>query len=174
MPKQWQRESARLAALLEEVDNSFVKISETLDQFSINYRPTPETAKLENEVFVLKTLIEINPEINDKTIDNYLKLSVIYNLQGKWDEIIVLLTLPLSKIDQLKKTDLIGRLKYELGYALCIKNNKQPSGTEFQKGKILIEESLQLFGDESLYCLDISKASFLLARVYAVNRITCC
>src|SRR5665647_3501364 len=61
VPKQWQRESARLAALLEEVDNSFVKISETLDQFSINYRPTPDVSKLENEVFVLKTLIEINP-----------------------------------------------------------------------------------------------------------------
>ena len=169
VPKQWQRESARLAALLEEVDNSFVKISETLDQFSINYRPTPDVSKLENEVFVLKTLIEINPDINDKTIENYLKLAVIYNLQGKWDEIISLLTPALSKIDQLKKTDLIGRLKYELGYALCIKNNKQPSGTGFQKGILLIEESLLLFGDEFLYYLDISKASFLLARVYAVK-----
>jgi ppGpp synthetase/RelA/SpoT-type nucleotidyltranferase len=169
VPKQWQRESARLAALLEEVDNSFVKISETLDQFSINYRPTPDVSKLENEVFVLKTLIEINPDINDKSIENCLKLAVIYNLQGKWDEIISLLTPPLSKIYQLKKTDLIGRLKYELGYALCIKNKKQPDGTGFQKGMLLIEESLQLFGDEFLYYLDISKASFLLARVYAVK-----
>jgi ppGpp synthetase/RelA/SpoT-type nucleotidyltranferase len=169
VPKQWQRESARLAALLEEVDNSFVKISETLDQFSINYRPTPDVSKLENEVFVLKTLIEINPEINDKTIENCLKLAVIYNLQGKWDEIISLLTPPLSQIDKLKKTDLIGRLKYELGYALCIKNKKQSAGTSFLKGMLLIEESLKLLGDEFLYYLDISKASFLLARVYAVK-----
>jgi ppGpp synthetase/RelA/SpoT-type nucleotidyltranferase len=172
VPKQWQRESARLAALLEEVDNSFVKISETLDQFSVNYRPTPEVAKLENEIFVLKTLIDINPDINDKTIENYLKLAVIYNLQGKWDEIITLLTTPLSEISQLNKTEFIGRLKYELGYALCIKNSKQPEVADFQKGTLLTEESLKLFADNSLYYLDISKASFLLARIYELKGST--
>jgi ppGpp synthetase/RelA/SpoT-type nucleotidyltranferase len=169
VPKQWQRESARLAALLEEVDNSFVKISETLDQYSVNYRPTPDVVKLENEVFVLKTLIEINPDINDKTIENFLKLTVIYNLQGKWDDIISLLTPPFSKIEVLKKTDFIGRLKYELGYAICIKNKKLPEGVDFQKGMSLIEESLQFFADDSHYFLDISKASFLLAKIYTLK-----
>jgi ppGpp synthetase/RelA/SpoT-type nucleotidyltranferase len=131
VPKQWQRESARLAALLEEVDNSFVKISETLDQFSVNYRPTPEVAKLENEIFVLKTLIEINPGINDKTIENYLKLAVIYNLLGKWDDIINLLSPLLPQSNLLKRVDFAGRLKYELGYALCIKNRKQVDRCRF-------------------------------------------
>jgi putative GTP pyrophosphokinase len=169
VPKQWQRESARLAALLEEVDNSFVKISETLDQFSVNYRPTPDVEKLENEIFVLKTLIEISPDINDKNIENYLKLSVIYNLQGKWDDIIALLSPVLSKTDNLTKKDLTGRLKYELGYALSIKNKKQPACNDFQKGSQLVEEALQLFADESIYSLDISKASFLLAKIYALK-----
>jgi ppGpp synthetase/RelA/SpoT-type nucleotidyltranferase len=169
VPKQWQRESARLAALLEEVDNSFVKISDTLDQFSVNYRPTPDVAKLENEIFVLKTLIEINPDISDKTIENYLKLAVIYNLQGKWDDIISLLTPPLSSIGLLKKRDFIGRLKYEFGFAICIKNKKQPDGTESQKGRLLIEESLQQFADDPVYYLDISKASFLLAKIYTLK-----
>lgn len=167
VPKQWQRESARLAALLEEVDNSFVKISETLDQYSVNYRPTPDVVKLENEIFVLKTLIEINPEINDRTIENFLKLAVIYNLLGKWDDINILLTPPLAQIEMLKKTDFIGRLKYELGYALCVRNNRQPDSSEFQKGALLVEESLQLFGNESVYCMHISKASFFLSKIYA-------
>jgi ppGpp synthetase/RelA/SpoT-type nucleotidyltranferase len=169
VPKQWQRESARLAALLEEVDNSFVKISETLDQFSINYRPTPEVEKIENEVFVLKTIIEINPEINDKTIESYLKLAVIYNLQGKWSDIITLLTPPFTKIEQLKKRDYIGRLNYELGYAICIKNKKEPASADFQKGTLMIENALQLFADETIYSLDISKACFLLAKIYSLN-----
>jgi ppGpp synthetase/RelA/SpoT-type nucleotidyltranferase len=169
VPKQWQRESARLAALLEEVDNSFVKISETLDQFSINYRPTPEVEKIENEVFVLRTIIEINPGINDRTIESYLKLAVIYNLQGKWDEIITLLTPLLSETGQLKKTEYAGRLKYELGYAMCIKNKKRPACTVFQKGALLVEEAMQLFADVPLYSLDISKSSFLLAKIYALQ-----
>lgn len=169
VPKQWQRESARLAALLEEVDNSFVKISETLDQFSVNYRPTPDLAKLENEIFVLKTLIEISPDINDKNIENYLKLAVIYNLQGKWDDIISLLSPALSKTGLLTKKDLTGRLKYELGYALCIKNKKHTTGTDFRNGIILTEESLKLFADESIYSLEISRASFLLARIYTLK-----
>jgi ppGpp synthetase/RelA/SpoT-type nucleotidyltranferase len=169
VPKQWQRESARLAALLEEVDNSFVKISETLDQFSVNYRPTPEVAKLENEIFVLKTLIEINPDINDKTIENYLKLAVIYNLLGKWDDIINLLSPLLPKTSLLKRVDFAGRLKYELGYAICIKNRKQFEGADFKIGRLLVEESLQLFADESVYCLDISKASYLLSKIYAIK-----
>lgn len=169
VPKQWQRESARLAALLEEVDNSFVKISETLDQFSVNYRPTPDIAKLENEIFVLKTLIEINPGINDKTIENWLKLAVIYNLQGRWDDIITLLTPLHSVIDLLTKTDFIGRLKYELGYALCIKNKNQPKGSDFGKGTLLVEESLQLFADDPVFYLDISKASFLLSKIYTLK-----
>jgi ppGpp synthetase/RelA/SpoT-type nucleotidyltranferase len=170
VPKQWQRESARLAALLEEVDNSFVKISETLDQFSVNYRPTPDTEKLGNEIFVLKTLIELSPDITDKNIENYLKLTVIYNLQGKWDDIIAILTPALSKTDLLTKIELTGRLKYELGYALCIKNIKQPDSTDHRKGVQLIKESLQLFADEPIYSLDISKASFYLAKIYEITQ----
>ena len=169
IPRHWQRESARLAALLEEVDNSFLKISETLDQFSINYRPTPDVLKTANEIFVLKTLIEINTDINDKTIENYLKLAVIYNLQGMWDDIISLLTPALLKIGQLKKKDFIGRLKYELGYAMCIKNIKQPANDDFQKGTLMVESALQLFTNDSLYSIDISKASFLLARIYTLR-----
>jgi len=165
VPVKWQRESARLAALLEEVDNSFLKISETLDQFSVNYRPTPDVAKINNEVFVLKTLLEINQDINDKTIENYLKLAIIYNMEGKWDDIITLLSPVFSKIDQLTKIESIGRLKYELGYALCIKSKNQIIDANFQNGKLMVEEALQLFADNNLYSLDISKSSFLLAKI---------
>jgi ppGpp synthetase/RelA/SpoT-type nucleotidyltranferase len=166
VPSRWQRESARLAAMLEEIDNAFYTISGTLDQFSVNYRPTPARDKLNNEISVLKTLISINPEYNEKTIGNYLKLVVLYNMLGQWSEIIDLLTPVIENSGMISEVRWKGRINYELGYAFCMQYRNNTKKGRFKQGIKLVEAALQLFQDTPVFNLDIAKASSYLAKLY--------
>ncbi len=169
VPVRWHRESARLAAMLEEIDNSFSSISVTLDQFSLNYRPTPSQQSLDNEMAVLKTLIDINPEPTGKTVMHYLKLAVLYNMMGLWEEIIALLGPVYRNQEKITEELLKGRLEYELGYAKCMLKRKSRSGDQFREGVGLVESAVKRFGDNPAFSLDIAKASSYLAKLYDLS-----
>ncbi|MBG0860398.1 MAG: hypothetical protein IQL11_12915 [Bacteroidales bacterium] len=168
VPEHWQRESARLAAMLEEIDNSFMNISNTLDQYSLNYRPTPPVAKTKDEINILQTLIKINPSINNETIINYLKLTSIYNMLGQWEAIEVLLHPVMNQLRNIKACNLKCRVKYEAGFALCMKNRDSTDSNDFSAGINLINQSLRQLKDNPAYHLEISNAYSYLARCYAM------
>jgi len=169
VPVRWHRESARLAAMLEEIDNSFSSISTTLDQYSLNYRPTPSQTSLNSEIAVLRTLILINPEPDNKTVGNYLKLTVLYNMMGLWTEIIDLLLRVYKNQGKITDELLKGRLEYELGYAKCMLKRKSRSGDQFREGVGLVEGALKRFKDNPVFSLDIAKASSYLAKLYDLS-----
>jgi|WetSurSiteA1Bulk_404760.scaffolds.fasta_scaffold00154_3 ppGpp synthetase/RelA/SpoT-type nucleotidyltranferase len=170
VPSAWQRESARLAAVLEEVDNSFKSISETLDQFVVNFRSTPDRKNLENEIFILKTLLRVNKKISDKTAEHCLKLSMVYNLQGHWNLIADLLRPLFNKLKSIKSLETRGRVKLEYGYALGKLNRVNPDDAAFKQGINLIMEALVLFDDNPRYHLEISKANYYLAALYEAKK----
>jgi ppGpp synthetase/RelA/SpoT-type nucleotidyltranferase len=135
--EEWKRESARLAAMLEEADNAFAGISDTIDQLSVNYQATPIPEKLQNEIEVLKVLIQLNKGIDSKDAESRLKLSRIYNLTGEWKLSIELLepAIAAQGINELMYADILR----EYGYALC------KSGIENPDGLTLLKKAATLF-----------------------------
>lgn len=120
---EWKRESARLAALLEEADNAFAGISGTIDQLATNYQATPDPQKLKNEIDILDVLIKLNSGIDNKNAELRLKLSRIYNLSGEWSSTADLLKPTIDTLN-LDETIYAGILR-EYGYALCHLHNKK-------------------------------------------------
>lgn len=124
--EEWKRESARLAAILEEADNAFAGISDTIDQLAVNYQATPSQEKLNNEIEILKVLIDLNEGIDNKDAEFRLKLARIFNLKGDWEKTIEFLKLVIDN----KKANkfLYAALLREYGYKIknlskyCINN----------------------------------------------------
>jgi len=169
VPKKWERESARLAAMLEKADNSFSNMSQTLDKFSISYKPTPSQKKLNTEIELLKTLISLNEETDEEVLEMKWMLSALYNTTGNWSMIIDTLE-PIHNIcHQLKNKQLCGRIKYELGYAIFMKGFKEDLKSDQDIGIAWISESLKLFADNRNYAIDIAKAADYLANIYTLK-----
>jgi ppGpp synthetase/RelA/SpoT-type nucleotidyltranferase len=140
--EEWKRESARLAALLEKADSAFARISNTIDQLAINYQVTPAPEKLKNEIEVLKVLIQMNKEIDDKDAESRLKLGRIYNLTGEWKETIELLE-PVMRSTGINESILAGVLR-EYGYAECIQNNTDKRSKKYLDGLIKMKEAVAI------------------------------
>jgi ppGpp synthetase/RelA/SpoT-type nucleotidyltranferase len=134
----WKRESARLAALLEEADNSFAGISDTIDKLAVNYQATPNPQKLKNEIDILKVLIDLNTEIDNKDALSRLKLARIYNLTGEWTKSVELL-LPVMKAKNIDEFIHAGILR-EMGFAKC--NCIEGKSVE---GISQLEEAIKIF-----------------------------
>jgi ppGpp synthetase/RelA/SpoT-type nucleotidyltranferase len=128
----WKRESARLAAMLEEADNAFAGISDTIDQLSINYQPTPSISKLQSEIEILNALIGLDSKIDEKNAKKRLRLSRIYNLLGEWDKTNSLLASVLFETGIDEAT--MAGMKREYGYALCNANFENTNSVQFLEG----------------------------------------
>jgi ppGpp synthetase/RelA/SpoT-type nucleotidyltranferase len=136
----WRRESARLAAMLEEADNAFAGISDTIDQLSVNYQATPAPEKLKNEIEVLKVLIQLNKGIDSKDAESRLKLSRIYNLTGEWKLTVELLE-PVISAQEINEPVFAGILR-EYGYALCQSGTDNTGGTDHLKMAVTLFEKM--------------------------------
>ncbi len=114
---EWKRESARLAAILEQADNSFAEMSGVIDNLTISNLPTPHPAVIEKETEVLKTLIKMQPQMDADNLKLRLKLASIYNSTDSWDLAIELLEPFLAATD---KFDILeqANLNREIGFAL--------------------------------------------------------
>jgi hypothetical protein len=137
---EWRRESARLAAMLEEADNAFAGISDTIDQLAVNYQATPDPEKLKNEIEVLKVLIQLNNGIDSKDAETRLKLSRIYNLTGDWKLTLELLK-PVIALNEINQSIYAGILR-EYGYALCQSGIENSDGLSYLKKAGTIFEKL--------------------------------
>jgi ppGpp synthetase/RelA/SpoT-type nucleotidyltranferase len=113
VPSFWRRETSRLAAILEEADKSFEKFAETLDAFSSGYMANLTEQKLNEEIDKFKILFNASEEdaVNQKKYA--FKLIQLYQVQGKWLEIIDLF----EKLDSDQQADVLIKIAY--GIAKC-------------------------------------------------------
>jgi ppGpp synthetase/RelA/SpoT-type nucleotidyltranferase len=149
IPNEWKREAARLAAILENADNSFLKMSDIIDQLTINYLPTPDLGKVANEKEILHTLIDIQNEVNDKSTGTRIKLAQINILEGDWDGVINTLNPVTGEIEKITNNTTIGKVYYELGFAHCYKNKNNLLSNAFQNGIDLLNKSISILEKEN-------------------------
>lgn len=169
IPAEWKRDAARIAAILEDADNAFEKMSDTIDQLNIHFLPTPGPEKFQHEKEILKTLIKLNTRFEDSVV-NHLKLAQLFNQEGKRKEVIELLEPKLKDIENLTDPKLTARLKTELGMALCYKNKLETSSPEYKKGIEVIEQAIKLLEPISKSAKpELAKAWFFKAKTLRLN-----
>jgi ppGpp synthetase/RelA/SpoT-type nucleotidyltranferase len=140
--EEWKRESARLAAMLEEADNAFAGMSDTIDQLSVNFQATPPPGKLKDEIEILKVLIQINTGLDDKEASSRLKLARIYNLTGEWAGITDILK-PVLESENIDEYIRAGILR-EYGYAMCITELNKKDSEQYDEGISSIKNAIQI------------------------------
>ena len=170
IPSEWKREAARLAALLENADNAFQQMSDTIDQINVNYLPTPNPEKFQNEKEIIKTLINLNGELDDDSAENYLKLAQLYNQVGELQNVIDLLQPKEKEINKIQNHKLKGRIKTEYGIALCYLFKSRVKSQEYVKGTREIDDAiLTLETEKETGKLELAKAWFYKGKVLKID-----
>lgn len=128
-PERWVRESARLAALLEDVDGAFSRFGEEVDLYASNYGAYMSADKVEAELKTLSTVLENDPTPSSRP-GAALRIARLARASGKWDVIVERLS-PFADTTSHERAAIL----LELGQALCRMNRGQPSSEAFRKGQ---------------------------------------
>ncbi len=134
-PDQWQREMNRLAATLEEADQSFTRFVNRLDTYAANHGAYLPAEERQAEIDTLKMILEKEPQPELKP-RHALRIAGICRAAENWAEVVDVLT-PFDKEDDFQ-------LLRELGYALCRANRQNPGGADYQRGLHLLEKAGRL------------------------------
>ncbi len=133
VPVQWTRESARLAALLEDGDDIITRFVKEVDTYKLNYGAYMDKKKMEEEIKTLTTILDHEPEPKNKP---RIALSIARIAKDSWDwkKMVDVLT-PFTNTDCLEKEEIL----LELGHALCHVNRTNPKSEEYRKGQSYLE-----------------------------------
>jgi ppGpp synthetase/RelA/SpoT-type nucleotidyltranferase len=172
IPDRWQRDMARLAAVLEAADGEFSRFVENLHAFAGNYRAYLTRKQIDKELSTLDVLIKYAADAKDlKTLKtlNFRKAG-IFEAMAEWSEVDKTLT-----HDEKDNDPLVLKKR---GNALCREYRKTPSSEEYQKGQRYLEEATQLDAQDaeawanlawSWEPLDKQKAREDYARAYGLQ-----
>jgi tetratricopeptide (TPR) repeat protein len=141
-PRQWQRELARIAAVLEDADQSFATIENRLTAYAANYSAYMSEAQIREEMRTLVLILEHDPH----NVQHAHRIGRLAMTLGDWKQAIETFT---AFVD----TGYPPILK-DLGVALCKQYNAEPASTRYQEGQRFIETSLAKVRDpDTLVCL---------------------
>jgi ppGpp synthetase/RelA/SpoT-type nucleotidyltranferase len=131
VPESWLRELARLAALLEDVDNQFAFIRERVKQYASSYGAYMTKEEIRKEMERLEIVLKYAPD--DVEIAQRIgKLAI--ELED-WDKAIAVLS-PF-------KDKGIKPILRDLGIAMCKKHKKNPQSPEYKKGQKYLEKACE-------------------------------
>ncbi len=141
-PRQWQRELARIAAVLEDADQSFATIENRLTAYAANYSAYMSEAQIREEMRTLIMILEHDPH----NVQHAHRIGRLAMTLGDWERAIETFT---AYVD----TGYPPLLK-DLGVALCKRHSAKPSSTPYREGQRFIETSLAKVHDpDTLVCL---------------------
>lgn len=126
VPEKFEREVYRLAALMENADNAFAEIAETIDYFSENYGAMMSEDDLKKEIGYVETILENETETKNKP-KHALRLARLLKSQGDWEGAITVLA-------HYEKTN-HNEILTLLGQSICQKNRNHPSDPAYKKGQ---------------------------------------
>lgn len=129
IPKVWERESARLAALLENADENISRITSLTDSYTANYGNRMSEFQMKSEIDTLQTILDNEPNQESKPA-LALKIARLTKFAGKRQSIIDILT---PYVDF--QSSVQNEIKSELGFALCKVFINQPSSKQFLRGE---------------------------------------
>ncbi|HSQ37939.1 MAG TPA: RelA/SpoT domain-containing protein, partial [Acidimicrobiia bacterium] len=141
-PEVWEREYARLAAMLETADGVFGSVHGGLRRFLSSYRAymTPEQMAAE-----LKTLQAVQ-EHDPGNVGLALRIAGVANAAEQWEAAIAALEPHARRDEQRAARDPNSRpqepaVLRELGLACCGKGRPAPRGALYKRGQRLLEQS---------------------------------
>ena len=141
-PKQWQRELARIAAVLEDADQSFAMIENRLTAYAANYSAYMSEAQVRDEIRTLALILEHDPH-NVKHAHRIGRLAMTL---GDWERAIETFT---AYVDAG-----YAPLLKDLGVALCKRHCGTPESALYLTGQRYLETSLAKVRDpDTLVCL---------------------
>jgi len=140
IPLEWERESARLAALLENADENITRSTSLIDSYTANYGNSMNREFLYNEIETLKTILETEPVNENKPI-LALKIARLARFPGDWELIIKLLNSFISTDSEVK-----SEIRIELGYALCKKYKQKRRSAQYKRGLNYLTSEARLNG----------------------------
>jgi ppGpp synthetase/RelA/SpoT-type nucleotidyltranferase len=143
IPDEWKREAARLSAMLENADREFSGMSAEIDSLANIYELQVETAKADNEILKLQTLISVLQNNPDECIKNSLKLSAIYRAKDEFADAVELLKPLMDK--KAGDTILQNRLWFEYGVVLAMSCNCEINSPKYFEAIKIIEQTLNSF-----------------------------
>lgn len=130
IPQKWEREMARLAAVLEGVDDSFARIQDGLEKYAASYGAYMTEAQMRGEIERLKLVSKYDPN-NVELASRIGKLAIAL---GDWQGV----------IDVLKSYAESGYqpILKNLGIALCKVHRSNPSSREYRQGQKYLESAI--------------------------------
>lgn len=132
LPRRWQREFARLAAVLEEADRDFDFIRTGLDEYASSYDAYYTKERLREEIDKLAIVLEADPT----NVDIAMQLAKMAISLEDWDRAVQVLE-PFAEKN-------MAALSRDLGVSLCKLHGKQPHGEVFLKGQSFLRRATEL------------------------------
>lgn len=133
VPEVWEREAARVAAMLENADDAFGHIVDGLEEFNCEFGAYLTPHQREREVAILRT--QLRHDRTDSAAAH--RLARILMTLGDWPEVIRL-------VERVPARWHTGDLLCCLGSALCELHRRSRRSREFQRGRELLRRSAQL------------------------------
>lgn len=143
VPGHWQRDMARLAAVLEAADKEFTQFVDNLDTFAGNYRAYMTQEKIDEELSILETLLNHAEKEKDKIHKKKLTLrkAQIYERMANWAKVAEIL-----KPYKATKDPVVLKI---LGNAICRRYRKTASSKKYEMGQEFQKKSLDLFDSDA-------------------------
>jgi ppGpp synthetase/RelA/SpoT-type nucleotidyltranferase len=151
VPDRWEREVARISALLESVDEAFARVLAGLAAYRASYGGLTTRAQVEQEYKILRTVLRKDAG-NEELAHRCARLAICLE---KWEEV--------RDIAQPFQPSGSPRLRLCASMAQCLKHRDRPTGAEYLAGQnglelaaaadpknveVLLEAANALIGDD--------------------------
>jgi ppGpp synthetase/RelA/SpoT-type nucleotidyltranferase len=166
VPDEWVRESARAAALLEDVDQAFGRMVQGLEAYQTSYGVFMTDERMREEIEILEAVRRCgDPDL--QLASRIARLAA--NLQD-WKKVVA--------VAQPHQNSKCAPLLHCLGTALCQINKKDRRGAGYQKGRAQLEKAIEVArGDveiltalaETWIGIDDDRALELFERAFKVD-----
>jgi mutator protein MutT len=131
VPQIWEREAARVAASLENADDTFARVIAGLEEYNAEFGRLLQKDELDREIALLRTRLR-----HDKSdVDAAHRLARLRMNQGNWAEAISIL----ERVPRRLRT---AKVLCCLGSALC--ETQKKTSAEFRRGRGLLREAVEI------------------------------
>ena len=130
IPQKWEREMARLAAVLEGTDSSFAGIEDGLKRYAASYGAYMAEEKIRDEIKNLKIVLEHDPK-NAELAARIGKLAITL---GDWPTAVEILSQHIQSG--------YPPILRDLGVATCKLHKGNPSSKEYKKGQSYLKAAI--------------------------------
>ncbi len=141
IPERWIRESARLAAVLENADAAFARLTSVMDDLAAHYGALLTQDEFEQETDILKTVLANEPDPENRP-RIALRLARLFAASEQWSRAITVLE---EYVDN--QASVLPQMQSELGRAYCEAHRGLPDHELFRRGTLLLRAAAERQAD---------------------------